>query len=261
MKELVLCLTLIAALPSLAQQKIRTLETSDSIVFATVDRPGDIYLVLKNGQILKFDKDGQALAGHRHNEAPTLFDPRDGARLFAYYRSQQQYNYYNPSFETTASRQIDSAFAVEPWLICPSGDHKLWVLDGADHSLKKLNARHTEVELEVLIDSTLIQDATAFTTMREYQGFVFLLHPEKGIYIFNGLGKHIKTIPEKGISHFNFLGEELYFFKQGQIMFFDLFSAESRKVPQQHNGTIVVLTDERMFLAGSRVLDIFKFRP
>jgi hypothetical protein len=261
MKELALCIALLTALPSLAQQKIKTIETRDSIIFATVDRPGDIYLVLKNGQIQKFDKHGKLLTAYRHQEAPTLFDPRDGARLFAYYRGHQRYDYYNPSFETTASYRLDSAFAIDPWLICPSGDHKLWVLDGADHSLKRLNARHTEVEMEVVIDSTLIRDATAFTTMREYQGFVFLLHPEQGIHILNSLGKHIRTIPEKGIVHFNFLGEELYFLKQGQFRFFNLFSAESRKVPLDHHGVTAVLTDERMFVVGHRSLDIFEFRP
>jgi hypothetical protein len=261
MKGLALCFTLLAALPSLAQQKIRTIETVDTIVFATVDRAGDVYLVLKNGQIQKFDKDGKLLIAYRHQGVPTLFDPRDGARLFAYYRTPQQYDYYNPSFETTASFRIDPAFAIDPWLICPSGDHKLWLLDAADHSLKKLNARHTEVEVEVTIDSTLIGDATTFTTMRDYQGFVFLLNPEKGIYIFNSLGKHIRTIPEKGIHHFNFLGEELYFLRRGQLLFFNLFSAESRQVRLESSGNMVVLTDERMFVADHRKLDIFEFRP
>lgn len=252
---------LLCARPSLAQQKISTIETTDNIVLATVDRPGDLYLVLKNGQIRKFDKDGKLLVATQREEAPTLFDPRDGARLFAYYRKAQQYDYYNPSFETTASFHIDPAFAIDPWLICPSGDHKLWLLDAADHSLKKLNAHHTEVEVEITIDSTLIGDATAFTTMRDYQGFVFLLHPEKGIYIFNSLGKHIRTIPEKGIQYFNFLGEDLYFLRDGELLFFNLFSAESRRMPPAGSGSMVVLTDERMFVAGPRKLDIFEFRP
>lgn len=261
MKGSALWLILLIALPSLAQQKINTIETVDNIVYATVDRPGDVYLVLKNGQIQKFDKNGKLLVATKREETPTLFDPRDGARLFAYYRKPQQYDYYNPSFETTASFRIDPAFAIDPWLICPSGDHKLWLLDAADHSLKKLNARHTEVEVEISIDSTLIGDATAFTTMRDYQGFVFLLHPQKGIYIFNSLGKHIRTIPEKGIQHFNFLGEELYFLRGDELLFFNLFSAENRRIPLEGNANMVVLTDERMFVAGPRKLDIFEFRP
>ena len=47
--------------------------------------------------------------------------------------------------------------------------------------------------------------------MREYQGFLFLLHQEKGILIFNKMGKWIKTIERPQLKYFNFLGEELYY--------------------------------------------------
>lgn len=255
-------MTLLASLAGFAQTSLKSFEVSDTIITATVDRPGDVYLVTKEGQIQKFDKDGKLIIVYKHKGPPTLFDPRDGSRLFAYFREHQQYDYYNPSFEITASFRIDPAFAIQPWLICSSGDHKLWVLDGIDHSLKKINAKQTEVEMEVLIDSTLIQDASAFTTIREYQGFVFLLNPQKGIYIFNSLGKHIKTIEERGIYHFNFLGEELYYLKGGsQLIFFNLFTAETRTVRLEKKSRIALLTDERLFLFGYKTVDISEFKP
>src|SRR5687768_10207019 len=121
MKKLLVLPLLFCSIGIFAQKKIKTLEISDTIVLAAVDRPGDFYLVTKAGQIQKFDKDGKLKVLLKHQGAPTLFDPRDGARLFAYYREGQQYDYYNPSFEITASYRIDPAFAIEPWLICPSG--------------------------------------------------------------------------------------------------------------------------------------------
>jgi hypothetical protein len=259
MKNLLLVITLTACLPSLAQKKVKTLEVSDTIIYATVDRPGDVYLVTLHGQIQKFDKDGKLIIVFRHKGAPTLFDPRDGARLFAYYRENQEYDYYNPSFEVTASFRIDPAFAIQPVLICPSGDHKLWVLDGEDHSLKKLNAKQDEVEVEVTIDS--LQHASDISTIREYQGFVFILNPKKGIFIFNGLGRHIRTIEEHGVHHFNFLGEELYYMKGNQLKLFNLFTAESRTIAQQKPSKIVLLTDERLFVINHLSLEIFEFSP
>jgi hypothetical protein len=261
MRNLLLCLTLSCAVSSFAQQKIKSVEVSDTIIYATIDRPGDLYLVTKEGQIQKFDKDGKLLIVYKHQGAPTLFDPRDGSRIFCYYREQQQYDYYNPSFEVTASYRIDPAFAIQPWLMCPSGDHKLWILDNADNSLKKINAQHTEVELEVLIDSTLIKDASSFVSMREYQGFVFILNPKKGIYIFNSLGIHIRTIEEKGLNTINFLGEELYFLKGNEIKFFNLFSAENRSIAVPKPAGMVLLTDERQFLILKKSVEILTFKP
>lgn len=244
-----------------AQEILKTLTLSDTILFSAVDRPGDFYAITKGGQIQRFDKDGKLSVLYKTPHAPTLFDPRDGARLFAYYRHDQHYEFLNPSFEATGSYKIDPSFAIQPWLMCPSGDHKLWLLDKADHSLKKINVRESEVELEVIVDSTLIEDTEAFKTMREYQTFVFLLDPLKGIFIFNNLGRHIRTIDVQGVENFNFLGEELYFLKDDNLEFFNLFTTEKRQLKIRPGATDALLTDERMILMTPLRIDIFAFRP
>jgi hypothetical protein len=241
--------------------KIKTVTLSDTIVSAAIDRTGDFYAITVSGQIQRLNKDGKLMLLYRADTLPTLFDPRDGARLFAYFREKQQYQYFDPSFSTLTSYQIDPAFAIQPWLICPSGEYKLWILDGADQSLKKVNVRQSEVEVEVVVDTLLIRSATAFKTMREYQNFVFLLNPGKGILIFNSLGRYIRTIEARGIQSFNFLGEELYYLNASGIQFFNLFTAETRalKVPQGYSHAL--LTDERMILFTPERIDIFPFRP
>ncbi len=255
-------LAAVAAIPTQAQKKIKTITLSDSILFTAIDRPGDFYIVTKTGQIQRFEKNGKLTLLYKSKGLPTIFDPRDGSRLFAYYRHDQHYEYLNPSFAPTASYQIDSAFAIQPWLICTSGEHKLWVLDNADHTLKKINVQASEVEVEVVVDTLLIQNASAFKTMREYQSFVFLLDPLNGIFIFNNLGKHIRTLAISGIEHFNFLGEELYYLEGDQLKFFNLFSAENRVIKIPKEGYVTgLLTDERMILFKDQTIDIFEFRP
>ena len=242
------------------QKKLKTLEVTGNIVFATIDRPGDLYLITSDGQIQKFDKDGRLIIVYKH-QLPTLFDPRDGAKLFTYYRQQQQYDFLSPSFEATESYRIDSAFAIEPWLIAPSGQHKLWILDAADHSLKRVNIQQGQVEIEVIIDANIVEDATQFTHLREYQGFVFLLQPKKGIYIFSSMGKFIRIIPATGLSSFNFLGEELYYLQSGYIEFIDLFTTDRRELNIEGKPENVLLSDERMFMIRDKSVDIFEFKP
>jgi hypothetical protein len=244
-----------------AQKKIKTLEVSDTIVHAYIDRPGDLYLLTKEGQIQKFDLDGHLTILYKTHQMPTLFDPRDGARLFFYFRDTQHYEYRSPSFDVVKAYRIDSSFVIQPWMITSSGDHKLWVLDAADHSLKKINPLESEVEVEVTIDSTVIKDATIFDNMREYQGFVFLHDHAKGIHVFSGMGKHIKTIEVSGVESFNFLGEELYYLKNNKIIFFDLFSAETREVPLAGKARQVLMSDQRLFLIGFRSVEIFEAIP
>ena len=242
-------------------KKIKTLTLTDTIVSAAIDRPGDFYALTGSGQIQRFNKDGKLTLLYKAEKVPTLFDPRDGARLFVYYRDDQHYEFLNPSFEPIASYKIDPSFAIQPWLICPSGEYKLWILDKVDNSLKKIDVKASEVEVEVVVDSALIQSAEAFKTMREYQNFVFLLNPDKGIYIFNSLGIHLKTIPAPGIRSFNFLGEELYYLSAGKLEFFNLFSAETRQLEIDPQYTGALLTDERIMLFTAEKVDICPFRP
>ena len=260
MKILVFLLAIVSV-PAFGQKKIKTIELSDTIINASIDRPGDLYLLTKYGQFQKFDQDGKLLVLFKNETAPTLFEPRDGSRLFAYYRDIQHYDFLTPSFAITHSFRIDPEFVIQPWLICTSGDQKLWVLDSADHSLKKLNPREHEIEVEVVIDSTVINDATDFTRMREYQNFVFLLSPKKGIYIFNSLGHHIRTIEARELHNFHFLGEELYFLQDGKLKFFDLFTAQTREISLEGIKGDVIVTEQRLFAIQPKSVDIYEFQP
>jgi hypothetical protein len=262
MKIFSLLLLFVSALPASAQEIIKTLTLSDTILYGAIDRPGDFYAITAAGQIQRFDKNGKLMALYKAETPPTLFDPRDGARLFAYYRDDQHYAFFTPSFQRLGpAYRIDPAFAIQPWLICPSGEYKLWVLDKADQTLKKINVRASEVEVEVLVDSTHIINAGSFTAMREYQGFVFLLDPDRGIHIFNGLGSYLRCVAARGIRSFNFLGEELYFMLDDQIEFFNLFTTGARRIGIQPGYTGALLSDERMILFTPQKIDIFPFRP
>lgn len=246
---LLLCPLLVAG----QQKKIRTLEVSDTIAFAAVDRPGELYIVTRSGQLQKFDKDGSLLNLVKPKNNVTLFDPRDGSRLFAFVRELRQYWIMNPSFEVNAVFELDSAFAIDPWLICASGDHNLWVLDASDNSLKKINTKTGSVTVEI---SAPVKARENITYMREYQGFLFLLDRSEGILIFNSVGKLIRTLPGKNISFFNFLGEELYYPGAQKLHYFNLFTAEMRQTDWATGARFILLTDERQFVLRETAIEI-----
>jgi hypothetical protein len=237
-------------------KKLKSFEISEVITAVYIDRAGDVYVKSDQGQIQKFSEDGILKNLYKTNPAPTLFDPRDGSRLFAFYRESRSYDYLTPSFNTSSSNIIDSAFVIEPWLVCTSGDANLWLIEGVDGSLKKINPKSGEIEVEVKLPLN-VRD---ITSMREYQGFVFMLVKGTGIVIFNGMGKIIRTIEEKGISSFNFLGEELYYKVEGNLSFFDLFSTETRIVKLPAPCELAVASDQYLYLINGKVVDIYPFK-
>lgn len=252
-------LLLLAATPLLAQKpKPVTVTLPDSVTAAFIDRPGELYLQLRNGHLLRYDKDGNLRATAQATTPPTLFDPRDGARLFAYYRSQQQYAYLNPSFEAGIPSPIDAAFAAEPWLVCASGDYNVWILDAADWSLKKIDTQKGIVLVEMPVTGMSTDKRQAITYMREYQGFLFLLERGKALHVYSGMGKHLRTLqPTDGIRSFNFLGEEVYYTSEGHTIWFNLFSGETIRTPGVlATADFILSSDERMFLIKGKTLEI-----
>ncbi len=242
---------------TVAQKKISTVALSEQTANVAIDRPGDVYLISKSNQILKFDTNGKLLSVYKNQASPTLFDPRDGARLFAYFREDQHYVFMNPAFDITASYSIDSSAAIEPWLACISGDHNLWLMDAADLTIKRVNTKVGAVEVDTAIPKDLSTPAASYTQMREYQGFLFLLNKERGILIFNSMGKWLKTVGAPGLRQFNFLGEELYFLQDDRLVFFNLFTTESRRMSLPQPTDFVLITDERIFAIKDQVLTVY----
>jgi hypothetical protein len=245
------------ALRTLGQKPIKSISVNEKIVFATVDRPGDLYLLLNNGHIQKFDVEGNLAGAYKGAMHPTLFDARDGSRLFAYFRNGQEYAYLSPSFELTARHSLDPSWAINPWLVCASGDHNIWILDAADKTIKRINTTTSGIEVEIVLAD--VSDESPLTYMREYQGFLFLLDANNGIRIFSSMGKPLKMVGPAGLKAFNFFGEELYYLLNGKLMLFNLFTAQTRTIPVPKKEGFMLMTDTRLFSADGMKADIFTF--
>lgn len=261
MKGVIFLVVSSCAFVSLAQDK-KIIPSESFVLFATIDRAGDLYAVKDNGNIDKYNNTGGLINTFHNSEPPTLFDTGNGVRLLAYYRNSQEVFILNPSMVLVGQDSIDPSFAIDPWIVCSSGDYDLWILDGEDWSLKKIDTRREVVLAESLIDTaTLLKGRPAFTYMREYQHFLFLLEKNTGIMIFNNLGTYLRTIPAENIECFNFLGEELYFVQDKKLTFIDLFTLDKRENDLSEPPFCTLITDDKIFKVGHNSIVIEEFKP
>ncbi|MBX2967259.1 MAG: hypothetical protein KF845_14025 [Cyclobacteriaceae bacterium] len=222
-----------------------TIPLNNKVVAAHIDRPGDLYIQFENGIIQKYDSNGKLLQEVKANPPLTIFEPRDGSRAFSYQRNEQWYNF--ALFGNNHKQTIPEEFAIEPWLVCSSGDRNIWILDGADLSIKKLNTTKQRIDVEISLSSQLQEDKADILTMREYQNLLFIHNRISGIEIRNTIGKHVRVIPGSEIRYFNFLGEELYYALNDKLIFFDLFDGETRELPLEEGVLFLLLSDERVY--------------
>jgi hypothetical protein len=240
-------------------KKIKDIKTK-GVAQVSVDRLGNFFLMGTNGTIKKYDAQGKETAALKHSHA-TLLEPCFHPIIFLYRKKDQSISNYGRNFENEKVTPLDPAWAIEPHLVCPTNDNKIWIYDGSDASLKKVNPLTQEVISEFSIDTTQFKSKPSFTHLREYQSMVFLLDPTSGIFIFNNIGKLVNHLNVSGLLHFNFFGEELYYLHHHKIIFYDLYSEEERSIAVDGNFQFVLVTDERILLIDQKKGSLFEFNP
>lgn len=222
----------------------------------SLDRLGNFFVTGKNGKIIKYDPNGNTLARLANSE-PTLIEPWYHPTIFIYNRSKQQYSLFDRNFENQKDYLIEPSLAIEPHLVCPTHDNKLWILDKADWSAKKVNPLTQEVMLEFEIDQP---GFTNYIYLREYLNLLILLDGKAGILILNHLGKPIETIPVEKPEALYFYGEDLYYLENNTLKFFNLVTEERHEMSLPPDTQWAVLTDERLLTVSStRRITLYSF--
>src|SRR5688500_1918383 len=148
LKPVILVLVLLPFIGNGQGKLLKTVSLSGPVAFAGVDRPGDLYVVMKDGWIRKYDGNGNELASRKFDTAPTLFEAGDGTRSFVFLRKEQKMEDLSPDLSDRDTKPVNPEFAISPWLICPSRN-ELWILDSADLSFKKTSGRGTAIAYDM----------------------------------------------------------------------------------------------------------------
>ena len=241
-------------------KKIKEIKSAE-VTQVSVDRLGNFFIVSKNNIIKKFDPQGKLMATLKGRRS-TLIEPWYHPAISIYDQKKQSYNVYGRNFENGKELAVDPAWAIEPSLVCPSNDNKIWLFDRADVSIKKVNQLTHEILVEFNLDSTKWNARPDFTYLREYQNMIFLLDRNSGIFIFNNIGTQINKIEKKGLRNINFFGEELYYLEGNSITLFDLYTTEYRAIQIEGENKFCLVTDERIILVNDKnVILVYKFNP
>jgi hypothetical protein len=217
----------------------------------TVDRLGNFFLVTHKGKIKKYDATGKLVASVSKT-TPTLIEPWYHPSIFVYSRKSQTYSMYGRNFEDRKDYTIEPALAIEPTLVCPTHDNKLWILDKADWSLKKVNPLTNEVIQEFTLDTSLVKATTDFIYLREYLNLIFLVDKNSGILILNHLGKVIEPIAIQNPGQVYFYGDELYYLENNTLKFFNLLTEQRHEVKLPDETSQSVMTDELILTLNNR---------
>ena len=263
-KRILLSLCLCAFVAGSAAQapakKLREFPINE-VSTVSIDRLGNFYLV-SNGRIRKYDTDGKFMNefSNPQSYAITLLEPWNPLKIFVYARNHQEILFLDREMGFQQKIPIDPSLAIDPYLACPSIDNNFWLLDRADFSLKKIDAKTYAVLEEINLKPSPAAEPD-FTFVREYQNLLFLIDQKEGIVILSIHGKPIHTLKIKGPGYIGFLGQEIYLLENGKITFYDLYTEEQHSLPVDPLAQFVLITDERMVLVKKSSVEVWEYKP
>jgi hypothetical protein len=214
----------------------------------TVDRIGNFFLINKKGAIKKYDPNGKVMATLPKSN-PTLIESWYHPSIFIYDRATQKYYTYGRFFENAHEKKLPPEFAIEPYLVCPTHDNRLWILDKSDYSLKKINPLNNEVLNEIVVNTG--SSVPAFLYLKEYQNLIFL-QERNAIWIINTLGKVINKIESTQLGNVGFFGQELYYLEKNTVHFLNLLTEEKYELKLEGELKFALVTDERILTVNTR---------
>ncbi len=262
MRTFIILLTLVPWLCT-AQGNGTTTLTPGTIVMSSVDQLGNFYLRLSDGSLKKYDPSGKVMAEFSLPVAGsiTLLECWNQLKVYYYQRGRQSYVLLDHYLVSQGEFEIDPSYAVDPLLVSPGANNTLWILDGADLSLKRVNRMLNRVELEMNLPGSGFPSQPDFVYLREYQNMIFLLERNTGIHVFSILGRPVNHIKASGLDSFNFMGEELYYLQDDTIQLMDLFSGETRAMKVSPGYSSAFVTDERIILLSKEKVELVAYDP
>ncbi|MBD1398335.1 hypothetical protein H9Q13_14280 [Pontibacter sp. JH31] len=229
------------AIPAFAQQPDSTLSLTFSHSLAisspsaiSVDRNGSVYLLDQKRNLLMVDSLGKPvnIFSPPSRGRITAIEAWNPMKVFLFYEDRQEFMLLDRFMRPIASTRLsDLGFMGNVRAATLTSDDSFWLFNESDFTLSKIDLRYQKPIVETPLD--LILDKARFDVrfLREYQNMVYLLDYNSGIYVFDNLGNYKKKLPFTGLSYIGFKGNELYFVKDNQLHFFDLYKLQDRAIP------------------------------
>ncbi|MCU0420558.1 MAG: hypothetical protein MUC38_12975 [Cyclobacteriaceae bacterium] len=225
-------------------------------VGVAVDRLGNFYVTETSGTIKKINPEGRVVARHKGKRAPELLEPWNPLRVFAYHRPTQTYQLLNQELHETTTLSLPPSFAIRPWLVCPTAENHVWIMDEADRTLKRINLAQNKIQSEF----TLPEAMGLPRHLREYQNVLIVQGEQAQVEIYNGVGNRIKHFDLPTLRNINVAGEDIYLVADDRILFYHLFSEQETSLTLTGPVLFALVTDERLLLVRPKKAEIYHFR-
>ena len=238
--------------------------TIDKPGVISLDRLSNIYITDRKNNLYKFDPAGQAMQ--------TFSPPATGhvasieawnmAKILLFYDDRQQITLLDRFLTPITTARLSDFTDGIIRAATLATDDRIWLLNESDLTLSKIDIQYPDAVLKTPLNQILPKSPSDFRFMREYQNNLYILDRLSGIYIFDNMGTYKKMLPLSGLSYIGFKGEELYYVKENQLHFLNLYTQQTRtlNLPAGQTYLQALVGDNLFYFFTASGFDIFSLK-
>ncbi len=190
------------------------------IAAAALDKIGQAYLVLTNGELRKYDDSGQLRALFSRRELGQLgrADLSDPLQPMLWYPDYQTLVFLDRALTPYHSIRLSAELFPQPAVAALGRDNFVWVYDRFAHTLFRIDpqGRPMGASQNLSLNNTPPQDPTLLVANAEG---VYLVDPATGIWHFDRLGQYRFTAPFSGVDFLQPLPGQAFLLRQNGAFF------------------------------------------
>lgn len=227
-----------------------------------VDNIGELYLITPGNQLKKYNEKGDSVGVF--NEVTqygklTYVDAQNPWKTILFYENFSTIvlldKYLN--IVTAIDLRKQNIFGVKA--VTTSYDNNIWLYDGQDNKLKKMddngNILSETVDFRLLFDS-----APDPERIIDYNGFVYLYDPQKGIYIFDYYGSFKGKLTFLHWTDMEVIGKSIYGFDKENLYKYTppIPDFTTYKLPPElQNNSFIKLRNHKMYVLKNNQLTVY----
>ncbi|CAN5127374.1 hypothetical protein BH23BAC1_BH23BAC1_29890 [soil metagenome] len=229
----------------------------------SIDRFNNIYIAETKGNIHQFNSSGKLLQTFSHNKPGKIshLEAWQAVTIFVFYQDFQQILFLDRFLTPSPNISLNDLQDGFIRLATISNDQNLWLIDESDLSLKKYNLKQNNFTIISPLNLQLNSKRMDLNFIREYQNHLFINDRLNGIHIFDILGNYLRSIPEKDLEYFNFLKDEMYFLRNNNLHFLNIYNQKERTLatPEQNPIKFILASEKQVFLITDSALKIYTY--
>lgn len=190
-----------------------TKEVKGAFDLFDVDEGGSLYLLTTGGQLKKYNANIDSLAVfnevRRYGKLHSIHT-QNALKTYLFFKNFNVVLILDRMMQLVQKIDLRKSGLFQINSICPSYDNQLWIFDEQNAKIKKIRLDGT-VAFESTDLRLVFSEKLSPQKLIEHQGYLYLMDPKQGIYVFDYYGGFKEKIPVTNAIALQSLGKDLMY--------------------------------------------------